>query len=87
MGKIIYFFEFILFLIHSNQNNNPSSVRFYRKPISNELLNPNLWQAYSPSTTAHIQIGNVRNNRDPTVSMSKKYFTERINFWKKNAPI
>ncbi|XP_043467864.1 juvenile hormone esterase-like [Leptopilina heterotoma] len=57
------------------------------KPTSNELLNSNLWQAYSPSTTAHIQIGNVRNNRDPTVSMSKNYFTERINFWRKNAPV
>ncbi|XP_051154447.1 uncharacterized protein LOC127277388 [Leptopilina boulardi] len=57
------------------------------KPTSNELPNSNLWQPYSSITNAHIQIGNINNNKDPTMSMSNSYYTERINFWRKNAPI
>lgn len=60
---------------------------FSRKPTSTELSNSNLWESFSPQTTAHIQIGNIRNNTDPSVTMSDNYFTERVNFWRENAPI
>lgn len=60
---------------------------FSRKPTSSELSNSNLWEQYSTNTTSHIQIGNIRKNTDPTVTMSNNYFTDRVNFWRENAPI
>ncbi|XP_043467737.1 juvenile hormone esterase-like [Leptopilina heterotoma] len=57
------------------------------KPTSSELSNSNLWEQFSPNTTAHIQIGNIRNNSDPTVTMSNNYFKKRVNFWRQNTPI
>ncbi|XP_043467738.1 juvenile hormone esterase-like [Leptopilina heterotoma] len=57
------------------------------RPTSNEIPNANLWQPYSATSASHIQIGNIKNNKEPTVEMSSDYYTERINFWRKNVPI
>ncbi|XP_043467740.1 esterase FE4-like [Leptopilina heterotoma] len=57
------------------------------RPTSNEIPNANLWQPYSATSASHIQIGNIKNNKKPTVEMSSDYYTERVNFWRKNAPI
>ncbi|XP_043467739.1 esterase FE4-like [Leptopilina heterotoma] len=58
-----------------------------RVPVSSVLTNSNLWSPYTIQNPVHIQIGNIRNNKDPSVTLSNNYYTQRMNFWRNNAPL
>ena len=55
-----------------------------RKPTSEKLNDPNLWKPYSTKNNIHLQIGNIDNNTDPTVTISNFIERNRMNFWEKN---
>ncbi|XP_033228895.1 esterase FE4-like [Belonocnema kinseyi] len=57
------------------------------KPISNELNKYDLWKPYTPENPSHLQIGSIHNNTDPGISLSNTFHTNRMDFWRKYAPI
>ncbi|XP_033227660.1 bile salt-activated lipase-like [Belonocnema kinseyi] len=57
------------------------------KPISSELRNPNIWLPFTTRNPVHLQIGDINNNTDSTVTLNNTFYMDRMNFWRKNAPI
>lgn len=58
----------------------------HRKPSSNALKNPHLWQNYKNSKS-FLQLGNKSNNMDPSVTLEKEFGSTRLDFWKNNFPV
>ncbi|XP_043476976.1 juvenile hormone esterase-like [Leptopilina heterotoma] len=56
------------------------------KPTSGSLENPNIWKPYQENNS-FLQIGNINNHFEPSVTLENVYFPERMNFWKKNFPL
>ncbi|XP_033228941.1 esterase FE4-like [Belonocnema kinseyi] len=56
------------------------------KPSSEHLAIIDLWEPYQRSKS-FLQIGNISNNTDPSVTLRQDYFTDRMNFWKENFPL
>lgn len=58
----------------------------FRKPTSMHLENPNMWKPYQENNS-FLQIGNIKNNFEPTVTVENNYLPNRMNFWKANFPL
>lgn len=57
------------------------------KPISNKLISPDIWKPYNIEKNAHLQIGNINNNTDPSITLSNSFYPKRMNFWQTKFPI
>ncbi|XP_051164616.1 juvenile hormone esterase-like [Leptopilina boulardi] len=55
-------------------------------PTSGKLADSNMWKPYSTANN-FLQIGNVLNNTEPSVTLQDDYYTDRMNLWKNNFPI
>ncbi|XP_033228892.1 uncharacterized protein LOC117180505 [Belonocnema kinseyi] len=57
-------------------------------PTSRQLTTVNCWVPYNfkAQDPIFLQIGNILNNADPTVSQSHNYYASRMNFWRKWLP-
>lgn len=62
---------------------------YFSVPTSKQLKTVNYWVPHNFKALDPIglQIGNILNNTDPTVSQSYSYYTSRMNFWRKNASV
>ena len=55
----------------------------FSKPLSDKLDVPDMWIPYNEKGN-FLQIGDIKNNTDPYVTIEHKYFIDRMNFWKEN---
>lgn len=52
----------------------------FRKPTSNNLKPPDLWECYSKNKS-YLQIGNMT---APSVTLQTNFLQERMTFWEQN---
>ncbi|XP_043475410.1 esterase FE4-like [Leptopilina heterotoma] len=57
------------------------------KPTSDKLNKPDIWKPYNIENNIHLQIGNINNNMDPTITLSNSFYSKRMNFWQTKYPI
>ncbi|XP_051154450.1 uncharacterized protein LOC127277391 [Leptopilina boulardi] len=55
-------------------------------PKSKKLKEPKIWKPYTTPNNTYLQIGNIRNNKDPRIKFSSPIFPERFKFWTENCP-
>ena len=58
----------------------------FSKPTTSRWNDPNIWLPYTENNS-FLQIGNIQNNSDPSVTLDNKFFTNRMNFWRENVGI
>ena len=58
----------------------------FSKPTSDGLDDPDLWQPYN-TNSSFLQIGNITNKWDPSITLERNFFSDRMHFWKKNFPL
>ncbi|XP_051167921.1 uncharacterized protein LOC127285784 [Leptopilina boulardi] len=63
-----------------------TSFAIVGKPSSNSLKNSNLWQQYI-NNQSFLQIGNINDNMNPTITFENKFGTTRLDFWKQHFPV
>ena len=55
--------------------------------MSKQFKNDDFWVPFNSENHQFLQIGNINNHTDPSVSISDNYFTERMAFWNTNVPV
>ncbi|XP_043467867.1 esterase FE4-like [Leptopilina heterotoma] len=56
------------------------------KPVSKNLETPDLWKPFDSKRSNHLMIGDFNNNTKNSIILADSFYSERMNFWKKNAP-
>ncbi|XP_033207293.1 esterase FE4-like isoform X3 [Belonocnema kinseyi] len=99
MDELIYLFDLSLFsTTMSDLNLTNTEIAVSRRMVDmwtsfatdgkpTSSVSSDIWLPYTTQNKGYFQIGNIENDKDPTMRMSYEFYTDRMNFWMKNAPI